>query len=262
MDIKAWLTNQNRSYKDGLAIYQNIKRNNKKDAFFSSINDASPHSLHMNLLLQEIQTALRISLANTTTQTPIKPPPGKPITTRKLTLEKRTTPVTHKNDNSKYVYNEIVDVKSLPENLQKLYFRNQEITRKLSGLHQQLKIATTDQTRALAAGQIDALFVERKSNWQQIDSLASDKPTQTPTAKIEPDTSNQTPQTASNKQLAKDMLEAQRRLKTVKINVSRVEKELSNTSLQPSKVKSKKSRLKIWKSEMDDLQKQLELLEE
>jgi hypothetical protein len=258
MNTKEWINNPKRTYKDGLAIYHKVKRNKDKDAFLNSVGDAASGSIHFNLLLQEVKNAYRILLANNpeADQPSPKPQPGKPITTAKLVLGKKTKApeVGSQTTKAKFVYNEMVDVKSLPADLQRLYFRNQDITREVAGLHQQLKAATSDDSRVLLAGQLESLFSERAANWTQIDRFAGvDASDQKQGGETEQETDTVT-DSLSNKELAKQMLEAQKRLKTVKINISRVEKELTNDNLSASKVKSRKARLKVWKAELDDLE--------
>lgn len=259
MDIvKQWINNPQRKYRDGLAIYHKIKRNKEKDAFFNAVSDAPAGSLHFNLLIQEVKNAYRVLLSKGEQfeDKPKPPAPGKPITTAPLKLDKKLAVLDQKPSSSsaaRFVHNSLVEVTSLPEDLQQKFFRNQEITRELSGLHQQLKASKTDQDRALVASQIDVLFHERQTNWTQIDQFAGVD------ASLESTTKESTIEDGlhgpeGQNELAKQMLESKKRLDTVKINISRVEKELQSKELTPAKIRSRKSRLKAWKEELSELE--------
>lgn len=70
--------------------------------------------------------------------------------------------------------NPMVRVEELPEDMKALYFRNKEITREMTPLHEKLKNLgeerQNDPQRKEIAEQIVALEVERKNNWEQIDA--------------------------------------------------------------------------------------------
>lgn len=255
---KQWINNPGRRYRDGLAIYHKIKRNKEKDAFFNGVSDAPAGSLHFNLLIQEVKNAYRIMLSTGQQfeDKPKAPAPGKPIITAPLKLNKKPAVLGEQpsgSDADRFVHNNLVEVTSLPEDLQQKYFRNQQITRELSGLHQQLKASKTDQDRALVANQIDVLFHERQTNWTQIDQFAGvDASVETTTKESTIEDGFHGPE--GQNELAKQMLESKKRLDTVKINISRVEKELQSKQLTPAKTRSRKSRLKAWKEELSELE--------
>ncbi len=166
MDISNWISNPDRTYQDGLVIYHKIKSNQSKDQFFNSVSQPPKGSLHYNLLLHEIKNANRIIVnSKPDPHAAPLPKPTKQITTQPF-----------KESKARYVFNELVDVKTLPEHLQALYFRNQEITRVLSGVHQSLKAATTDADRKQIAEQIRTFNIERIENWQKIDAHKPDAP--------------------------------------------------------------------------------------
>ena len=249
MDIKLWINDPNRSYKTGLEIYHKVKRDKQKDAFFNSVSNAAPGSLHHNLLLKAIKNAHRIILANGI-QLPAdkKPPlPTKPITTIPLSLVKPT----HEGaDKARFVHNELIDVKSLPPHMQNKYIRNQQITREMAGLHQKLKEPSTDSQRQATAESIQQLFIERRNNWKDLDAYvqgpsgASSEDAPSPSAGM---------REQKDPDLAKRALVANQRVKTVKINIARVEKELQKKDLSAAKVKARKSRLAAWKKELLEL---------
>jgi len=158
-EITQWLAAADKKYPEGLNILKRISPKNTKLSFLASFGSAAIGSLHFNILVQEVKNAFRIHLANGTLDRVQSPP--KPIVAKPLDATRR-----------KFVFNDIVDVKALPAELQKLYFRNQEITRLLAGLHQELKTALSNAARKELAEKISALNQERITNWKQLDSFS------------------------------------------------------------------------------------------
>ena len=249
MDIKQWINDPNRSYKAGLEIYHKIKRDKQKDTFFNSVGEAAPGSLHHNLLLKAIKNAHRIITANGIKVPADKkaPLPSKPITTDPLDLGKGSHDGTTR---ARFVLNEMIDVKSLPPPLQKKFIRNQQITREMAGLHQKLKGPASNDQRKQVAESIHQLFNERTQNWKELDAYVGSSPKAS-------DNVSENPPTGEHQQddpdLAKRALVANQRVKTVKINIARVEKELKNKELSAQKRKARQSRLTEWKKELQEL---------
>ena len=220
--LSQWLASPDKSYSQGLELYHRVKRNTSKDAFFNQGAGARPGSLHFNLLLQELKNAHRILLAAREPEE--KPPqPQKPITAKALTANKR-----------KFVLNDIVDVKSLPPDMQKLFFRNQDITRELSGLHQELKAATSDKKRQELAVSIQELSLERTANWQQLDGYAVDNDS---VKKEHPD----------KKQ---DKSKEQKQADHLKEKIKEAENQLRLGGLTKGQAAYKKRMITIWKKEI------------
>ncbi len=161
--ILSWLNKplSDKSYSEGLRILKTLDPKNKKTPFLSMVSDPAPGSIHFNLLLQEVLRAYRIS-GGKAVLTPGQKTPGVPV---KGKPAKATKP--------RLYLNEFVDVKSLPGSLQKLFIRNQDITRELSGLHQSLKGATNNPERLKVASKIKDLNSERMANWKVIDNHCS-----------------------------------------------------------------------------------------
>lgn len=162
-NLHEFLNSPDRDYITGVSLYHKIKKDNSKDSFFLSVQNAPKGSLHHNLLMEILKNAARI--IGSTPQRKEIPKPTKPITAKKLPLGK-----------PRFVNNDIVDVKSLPGHLQKLYFENQQLTRDLSGLHQQMRLEKTDQDRKELAQKIKTLIKKRQENWKILDQNANQTP--------------------------------------------------------------------------------------
>lgn len=158
-NLHDFLNSQDRDYQTAISLYHKVKKDNSKDSFFLSVQNAPKGSLHHNLLMEILKNAARI--IGSTPQQKETPKPTKPITAKKLPLGK-----------PRFVNNDIVDVKSLPDNLQKLYFENQQLTRELSGLHQQLRLEKSNQARKEIAHKIKSLIKKRQENWKILDQNA------------------------------------------------------------------------------------------
>ncbi len=158
-EIIRFFSTPNQPYEKGLELYHKVKKDSSKDRFFSQVQSAPKGSLHHNLLVSELKAAARI-LRDASPPKQV-PKPTQDITAKALPRAK-----------TRFAYNQIVDVKSLPEDLQKLYFENQELTRKLSGMHQELRSATTDYRRKELAWEIKGLTKKRQENWKVLDSHA------------------------------------------------------------------------------------------
>jgi len=161
-EIIRFLSTPNQPYEKGLAIYHKVKKDSSKDGFFTQVQSAPKGSLHHNLLISELKAAARILRD-------VSPPKAAPKPTRDITAKALPKAKT------RFAYNKIVDVKSLPEDLQKRYFENQELTRKLSGMHQELRSATTDHRRKELAWEIKGLTKKRQENWKVLDGHAKGK---------------------------------------------------------------------------------------
>ncbi len=157
--ISQWLSSGDQNYSTGLDLLALLSANNPKLKFLQSAQNAAKGSLYHNMLWGEIKNAYRIHQNNNTLDELFVTP--KTVTVKPLALKR-----------DKYVYNEIVDVKHLPPELQELFFRNQELTRELAGLHLELKAADTDKKRKTIAEKIGTLNLERISNWKQLDEFS------------------------------------------------------------------------------------------
>ncbi len=226
MNIENWLADPQRSYADGLAIYNKFKKDNSQDSFFNSNENPAPKSIHFNLLIAAIQTVKRILEQRGINTKTIATEPGQQLEKRKFFLE------------------DAIDVKSLPPDIQQRYIANQEITRSLAGLHQQLKAADSNQNRKELAETIAMQNKQRQENWKLIQAAAHAPDTQIEAA-------------APKQTTPSDALEMNRRMKTVQINISRAQREIQTAGLDSKRLKARKEKVKQWQQELADLQEKL-----
>ncbi len=147
----------------GIEALRLIAPQSKNLDFYLSKPDAKPGSLHFNLMLDQLKNAYRIFLA-TNPRAPDVTSEAKPIEAKPLRVKKNT------------IYNsDFVDLNSLPKNIQKLYIQNQQLTRDLAGLHQELKLATSNKKRLPLAKSIKELTQARAANWKEIDKYIDSK---------------------------------------------------------------------------------------
>ena len=220
-EITQWLAAPDKDYQAGLKLLKRLSPENKKMQFLASRTSATVGSLHFNIMVQEVKYAFRIHLANSTLDKVQSPP--KPIVAGPLDTTKR-----------KFVFNDIVDVKALPPELQKLYFRNQEITRSLAGLHQELKAAASNSRRKEIAEKISALNQERITNWKQLDEFSEG-------IRSPEGIKSNTPVNDQNELLDK---------------ISAAEKEIESGSLSKNQVTHRKRMITQWKKKLQNLAKQ------
>jgi hypothetical protein len=240
MTIQQWLANEKRKYADGVQLYHKYKKNNEKDSFFNSVTDSKEGALHYNMLLSWMKNTFR--------KLPPQPDPKAEV---KIPAKAIKANIETPANQVKYVHNELVDVKSLPPDVQKLYFRNQEITKKLTRLHQELREAKSDQERQPIASVIADINKERQDNWQEINKYGKDPSTHAQETAKE---SQEEGTLEDPKPTPKEVLEAQRRLQTAKINIARVEKELKDPKITGAKRSSRKAKIKAWGIEKQQLE--------
>ncbi len=213
--ISDYLSSADQNYKTGLDLLNVLSAKNEKLKFLKTAENAQKGSLHHNLLLGEIKNAYRIHLNNGTLEDLLVTP--QTITAKPLALKK-----------DRFVYNEIVDVKQLPPQMQKLFFRNQELTRQLAGLHQELKAATSDTQRKTLAENIKTLHDERIENWKLLDDYSA--------GKSKPDDNNKT----DNQNPNSDLLD----------KIARAEKEINSGTLSKNLITQRKRMITVWKKKL------------
>jgi hypothetical protein len=223
-EITQWLAAANKDYAFGLKLLKRLSPDNKKMQFLACCSSDALGSLHFNILVQEVKNAFRIHLANGTLDRVQSPP--KPIEAMPLDTTRR-----------KFVFNDIVDVKSLPEELQKLYFRNQEITRLLAGLHQELKTASSNASRKELAEKISTLNQERITNWKQLDSFSEgESPVDVAEKKEKPDG------------------EPNDQISELKHKIGHAEKELASGKLSKGQQGHRKRMITTWTKKLNEYQ--------
>ena len=224
MNITTWLDSPDKTYQDALTYYRMVRQSKSKDNFFASFTNPPQDSLAFSMIIQEIKKGVRILSSQNKLHLVTSP-------------QKAKSQIRPASTKTRITANPFVDISKLPKDKQRLFERNQQITKTLSGLSQKIKLVKTDNERQLIAAQIDKLFKERKSNWAAID--ADTKPKEQP---------------QEQKADPKDVLKKQRRIKTIKSNLTRAKKELKSGKLSEKKASQRKTRIEQWTKELSELE--------
>jgi hypothetical protein len=239
--LTKWL-NEGGSYKDGLELYQRLKKNNEKDTFFLSQADAGAESLHYIQLRNFLANALRkrngFDLALPTTQTPAVETKG----TGKGKSKQKVKEVSIRS-----AEHPVIDENRLDEEGLKLFMRTKHITRILSGLRLELEKATTDAQRQKVAIQMDELTKERLAIWAVLKAPKGDAPT----ASTGSATGNNS---ATGEPDAATVLEAHKRIKSLRDQIGKYKKELKDPNLAKTKADFRKRKIVEFEKEIGEKQ--------
>lgn len=239
MDIKSFLSNPNRSFADGLAFYQQVKTSKEYDDFFLKAGNPLPGSLAFNILDKQLARALRkLHYQHPESLSP-EGPSKQPISVKIIAAAKQ--PVSKVASNSMLIdLPGFVNVNDLPDEIKQAYLDNKKHFTYLAGLRQQLAACKNNEDRKSIAEQISAVNVLKETNWQRINAFTSGKespPVADPSA---PDP-------------VQEALVADRRIRTLKINISRAEKEVNTNKLKGKKLETRLASLASWRQELDSL---------
>jgi hypothetical protein len=185
--IKKWLLNPNRSFNDGLKLYNQIKSNSDFDGFFATADKPNIGSLEFNYLENELKNYVRvfgdikaekpvnkaidkivdkIEISNTA----IKKAGIFPISTKTLFFDSNV---------------DRIDINTLPDDLKVLYNENKKLIQEKGALHAQLKALTgkaNADKRSNLSNKIDDIASDLRSNWDKIDSYIKNPQPSTTTA--------------------------------------------------------------------------------
>lgn len=243
-ELSAWLANPNRSYADGVAIYNSCKRTNKFDNYFASVQDPPKSSLQFRMLFDQLTRISRILKAKPELVVP-QPQTTKPIVVKAINTEsvKKNKPAAAKNTEPKrpvIVENALVDVKALPAELKVKYFENKEIIKLINQKHEALKKMDKDpkfdKDRKRIAGELAELDDKRAAAWKEIDEWwnenkdkkAADKPKEdTPELQAKVD-----------------------RINNLKNYINRTK---AQTKKHPEHKSRNEAKIKKWEKELDEL---------
>lgn len=249
MDLLDFLNSSEKPYQEGLRLYKKYRTNPSRDNFFNSVADAAPGTLHHNHLLHDLRKILRklpasSKLVNAPKAKDIKPSkPNKPITGEKPTGERQS---------ARFYNSEFVDVAKLSQEGKERYKRNSEITKKMGRLHIEMQDAENDEERKNIAIAVDALNKEKQDNWDIIKRELGKEHLP------KPSDDEKKEETEKRKPSSKEILAADKRLKTVNININRVQREIDKGGLKEAKIKEKKLKIESWENEKVELLKILE----
>jgi hypothetical protein len=248
-EVNTWLANPKKDYAAGLALYNKYKNKNDFDKFFGGVTNPTQDSMHFKLLIKRMGDINRKLLSR---PSDIKPEKTKlPITVKTIVTgdskkkgARQNLPTGEagaKNQRIKIVNNPLVDVKELPEELQKEYFRAGELTKLLAGKHfemQGLGEATeNDAKRKELAEEITTWEDERAKIWKKLDALNEKKNAGEKTKEPEG-------KTIAQKALRISNLENYIRREKVKIKKN------------PKRKAAGEKKITNWQKELDELRKQ------
>jgi len=248
-NILTWLQNPARDYKTGLEIYMEYRSNKKFDQFFQSVTEPAPGSMQFKMLLQKVNEIYRKVQQNPGLTKP-EPITVKPINIDELKKNK-LDPIG--SNRPRIVENPLVNVKELPEDLQKLYFENKALTKEISDLHTQLKALPKDKRydnkRKELANIICLKDDKRAANWLAIDTWWRDNKELTEDQKKQFD--------ARRIDLKSALKEAKiiiQRIDTLKINISREKKRVEKDPQLAEKLNTK---ITEWEKELGELEEKM-----
>ena len=264
MNIKQFLFDPNRKFKDGLALYNKVKTSKEYDDFFNNAGDPAPGTLAFNILEKQLQRALRKQqnaepdtpsaerkASNAEHQTPNTQPP---ITVKKLSPEKKQAKIApaitinESTDSEKTKFVDIPKLKNvddLPENIKNAYFENKRLITEIAGARQRLAACKSNEDRKPIAQEIAALNSRKEQNWKDINAFTQGKTSEepeSPSVTLDP---------------AKEALKINRRISTVKINISRAQKEIDKGKLKGKKLETRLASLESWEKELVELEGKL-----
>ena len=178
--IKKWLNNKNHTYPDGLAIYNQVKKNAEKDKFFSQVSDVPPSDIHFIYLIRELQYILRVygdvivaKPPAKTTNAPNKPATSIPppsISVKPLTIT-----------NKPHFFEGRIDPNTLPDDIRAIYENNKVLSKEISALHTRLEVEAgfnspnATEQRADTKCELDTKIAKRNNNYKIIDDWYANK---------------------------------------------------------------------------------------
>jgi len=231
--IVNYLNNPEKTFKDGLALYDSVKRDKRYDALFSSA-DHKPGSIAFNMLITELKNILRIKGVSTTIPAQKPGKANAPITAGK-------TPKGNANGGGVRIdSNPMVRVEMLPEDLRAKFERNQELTKLMAETHNLLQSeGLGDADAATAAEELVAMEEERDENWHAIDAWWNENRARLEgEKKIEPMT-------------GADIGKA---VKLLKDNINRASKDLD--AQKPNVQANRRQRIAEWEKQIEDFMAQ------
>lgn len=231
--IKQWLNDSEKTFDEGLAIYDKVKKDTKKDAFFRTQPTFKQGSIQFNMLSQEL---IRISRIMDQQQPQVKAPV---ISIKQENPTIKANPAINKKNVTRAGKLVITDVdlemkyEDLPAEMKAKYDEIRSLSKELGGLKLMLETVPTNEERQQVADQLCTSYDKRRDLWMELDAWK------------QTDVSE-----SAKKELTVDEIKKQIKLKKDNINRAMKNKEPKN------KAKNEKS-IKKWANEIEDLEKLL-----
>lgn len=261
MDLSKWLQNPKRTYADGIDLLKQCKH--PKLAFFQQVSDPKPDDYHFRLLVSILQNEARKRGQKPAAkeEIPVIKVTTLPAKTGKKASAKSADPPkpdptrdTTDNKSFRIADLDLIDIRELPENLAKDYKDIKTLMPEIGKLHTELKSAKTDEKRKEIAEAVTALEEKRTSLWAGINEWYKTK-TEEEKAKAEEPLTDEAEKARIASEAAEKAIARSKRIDTLKINISRAQKEIDSKKLTPAKVKSREEKIVLWQQELDDLLK-------
>lgn len=229
--IKQWLNNPEKSFEDGLALYDQVKSDSKKDAFFHTAPTFPQGTIQFNILAGELTRLSRIlDQKQPEIKAVVKEQP--PIKVAKIDdrVIKKAQSLRIVGDAPQVKYDE------LPDEMKEKYDRIKELTKTLGGLFALVNdTQISDNDRKEAANELCNHYDKRKSLWVELDTWADNK---------------------NEKKEEPKALTAPEIKKEIKLRRDNINRALKNKEPK-NKARNEKS-IKKWTKEIEDLERKLD----
>lgn len=165
--LDEYLNDPEKTFKEGLEIYNDCKRDSRFDALFSK-EEHKPGSIAFNMMITELKNILRIKGIPTPVDKKGKILPA--ITAAAVPGAKGKG----KGDNTNSLRidaNPLIRVELLPDAMREKFERNQELVKLMAEKHAYLQDqGLNDVDAANAAEELEKMEEERTDNWAEIDA--------------------------------------------------------------------------------------------
>lgn len=175
MKKTTWLTDPNRTFADGIALYNTMKKSTKFDMFFNNNPNAKQGDAAFNILEQELKRITRIAGQNVIAAIENAKPSiiaVKPIVKKGAAPAEIVAPIG--KEKPKFFTAKMYDLNILPEKLQVKFLENQDLTKIISAKHEKMKLLAKDPNKNKIGLEEERISLEkledaRNKNWEAID---------------------------------------------------------------------------------------------
>jgi len=262
MNIFEWLTNPQPKYTDGIELFKQFNPRDKQYiSYFEQLEDSKKGEPHFDMLFKRIARIARVQGQ----QAKDKVIEHKKIAVEKIITGKKTKKPAVKTEETPEKKRiriagefELVNPKDLSKELQIVFFDVKTRFANMKELHNKIKDAKPDDNVKALTEEITALEEINYKDWGKIDAVLKD---------------GQPEKNTESRTILQEVLENERRIKTLNINIPRAVKDLENLELNKGstkdskelksingKIKGRKKNIPLWKSELKKLEaRQIEI---
>ena len=258
MNIKSFLTDPNRNFKTGIDLYNQVKTSKEYDDFFAKAGNPNPGDLAFNILEKQLNRALRKQLDHNidfSSSNDITPTPGDPIQVKKI-VHQKIKPAITVGENRIIDIPGLTNAENLPEEIKAAYFENKKIMVEMAGARQRMAAINQDHERKPVAEEIANLHKRKEQNWHLINSYLKGKSIPIPELAKREIADGMSLDLPSPDPVS-EALSISKRIRTIKINIGRAQKEIHSGKLKGSKLKTRLASLEGWEKELTELESKL-----